>query len=544
MSENENAGNGDSEEIAGYKRLVEELRERESILRSFFDSGDMMRGVVELLDDDILHVSDNQAGATFWGLTKEAMPNRLATDIGISGESLRMWMDRYQESQSSGAPVSFNHVFDSPKGQRFLSTTVTFLGMAQSGRSRFAYVTSDITERKRLEAQFMQAQKMEAVGILAGGVAHDFNNLLTVINGFTDLLLKEFEPDDPRHKDLEQIRDAGQRAVSLTSQLLAYSRKQVLQLRNVDLNDAIAQTSSILRRLIGEDIDLVLAPQPGLGLVKADPGQIQQIIMNLSVNARHAMPDGGKLTIETANIDFDEDHASRHAVMPADAYVMVAISDNGLGMDAETQARIFEPFFTTKRQGGTGLGLSTVYGIVKQSGGFIWVYSEPEKGTTFKIFLPRVGGEADHLTSEAAGDLILQGTETVLVVEDESSLLALVARTLRGLGYTVLESPNSMEALRAALEYAGEIHLVLADVVLPDMSGRLLSAQIAALRPGIKVLFVSGYPDDAIVHHGVLDANVAFLPKPFTADILARKVREVLDSGGKPEATAAQRERD
>jgi two-component system cell cycle sensor histidine kinase/response regulator CckA len=544
MNENENARNGDSKEIAAYKHLVEELQERESILRGFFDSGDMMRGVVELLENDILHIYDNQAGAAFWGLSKETTRNRLATEIGVSEDLLQMWIDRYQQSRRAGAPVSFDHVFDSPKGQRYLSTTVTFLGMAQSGRPRFIYVTSDITERRRLEAQFMQAQKMEAIGVLAGGVAHDFNNLLTVINGFTDLLLKEFAPGCPPRKDLEQIRDAGQRAVSLTSQLLAFSRKQVLQLRNVDLNDAIAQTRSILRRLIGEDIDLVLAPQPGLGLVKADPGQIQQIIMNLSVNARQAMPDGGKLTIETANVDFDEDHASRHAVMPAGSYVMIAISDNGLGMDAETQARIFEPFFTTKRQGGTGLGLSTVYGIVKQSGGFIWVYSELEKGTTFKIFLPRVWGEADQLTTEVAGDLVLQGAETVLVVEDESSLLALVARTLRGLGYTVLEAPNSTEALRAALEHAGEIHLILADVVLPDMSGRLLTAQIAAVRPGIKVLFVSGYPSDAIVHHGVLDAHVAFLPKPFTADNLARKVREVLDPGGKPEVAAAQRERD
>jgi two-component system, cell cycle sensor histidine kinase and response regulator CckA len=532
MNENENAGNGDSDEIAGYKCLVEELRESQSVLRSFFESGDMMRGVVELLEDDILHIYDNQAGSAFWGLTKEAMRNRPATDIGVSRDLLQMWLDRYQESRRTGEPVSFDHVLNSQQGQRFLSTTVTFLGTTQSGRPRFAYMMSDITERKRLEAQFMQAQKMEAIGVLAGGVAHDFNNLLTVINGFTDLLLKEFEPGHPRRKDLEQIRDAGQRAVSLTSQLLAFSRKQVLQLRNVDLNEAIAQTSSMLRRLIGEDIDLVLAPQSGLGLVKADPGQIQQIIMNLSVNARHAMPDGGKLTIETANVKFDESHASGHAVMPAGSYVMVAISDNGLGMDAETQARIFEPFFTTKRQGGTGLGLSTVYGIVKQSGGFIWVYSELEKGTTFKIFLPRVWGKADQLTSEVAGDLVLQGTETVLVVEDESSLLALVARTLRGLGYTVLESHNSMEALRTALEYEGEIHLILADVVLPDMSGRLLTAQIAALRPGIKVLFVSGYPYDAIVHHGVLDAHVAFLPKPFTADILARKVRQVLDVRG------------
>jgi signal transduction histidine kinase len=287
-------------------------------------------------------------------------------------------------------------------------------------------IARDISQRKkneeektRLEEELVQAQKMEAIGRLAGGIAHDFNNLLMVINGCTEFLLSDLTREDPGRNDLEQIRQAGQRAVSLTSQLLAFSRKQVLQLRNVDLNHAIAETSTILRRLIGENIDLVIVPQPDLWPVKADLGHMQQIIMNLAVNARDAMPRGGKLTIETANVDLDEDQIARHAVMPAGDYVMVAISDNGLGMDAETQARIFEPFFTTKRQGGTGLGLSTVYGIVKQSGGFIWVYSEVDRGTTFKIYLPRVQGEADNLAGPEKKDFPLQGTETVLVVEDE-----------------------------------------------------------------------------------------------------------------------------
>jgi two-component system cell cycle sensor histidine kinase/response regulator CckA len=517
-------------DISGRKSAEAAQRESESILHSFFDSADMMRGIVELVDDDILFVSGNPASAAFFGLTGETLANRLASDLEVPAESLQMWIGRFQESRQTGVPVSFDHVYGPARGQRFLSTVVTFLGMGQSGRPRFGYVTSDVTARKRLEAQFLQSQKMEAIGNLAGGIAHDFNNLLTVINGCTEFLLSDLARDDPRRNDLEQIRQAGQRAVSLTSQLLAFSRKQVFQLRNVDLNYAIAQTSTILRRLIGENIDLVIVPQPDLWPVKADPGQMQQIIMNLAVNARDAMPRGGKLTIETANVDLDEDQFARHAVMPAGAYVMVAISDDGLGMDAETQARIFEPFFTTKRQSGTGLGLSTVYGIVKQSGGFIWVYSEAERGTTFKIYLPRVRGEADNIAGPEKKELPLQGTETVLVVEDEPSVRTLTARILHRRGYTVLEASDSREALGKAREFAGEIHLVLTDVVLPEMSGKWLAGQIQDARPGAKVLFVSGYTNDAIVHHGVLDSNVAFLQKPFTADTLARKVREVLDS--------------
>jgi signal transduction histidine kinase/ActR/RegA family two-component response regulator len=441
-----------------------------------------------------------------------------------------MWIQRFRESRQTGAPISFDYVADAPKGQKVLSATVTFLGMAPSGRPRFAYVMSDITEQKRLEAQFMQAQKMEAIGVLAGGVAHDFNNLLTVINGYADSLLGEMTAGDPRRYEVEQIRDAGQRAVSLTTQLLAFSRKQAFRLRNVDLNDALAQMDTILRRVIGEDIDLVIVPQPGLGLVNADPGQMQQIIMNLAVNAQHAMPGGGRLMIETLNVDLDEEQVFRQVVMPEGPYVIMAIGDNGLGMDAETKARIFEPFFTTKRQGGTGLGLSTVYGIVKQSNGFIWVDSELGKGTTFRIYLPRVPGEADRLADHETRDRVQGGTETVMVVEDESAVRTQIARALRAHGYAVLEASHSKEALRLAAEFVGEIQLLLTDVVMPEMNGKLLATQIQAAHPDIKVLFVSGYTNDVIVHHGVLDSNVAFLQKPFTTEQLARKVREVLDA--------------
>jgi two-component system cell cycle sensor histidine kinase/response regulator CckA len=299
----------------------------------------------------------------------------------------------------------------------------------------------------------------------------------------------------------------------------------------LNLDDAIAEISKMLRRLIGEDIELVCITRPALGLVHADQGQIQQIIMNLVVNTRDAMPQGRKLTIETANVDLDEDYVRKHAAVSAGPYVMLAISDNGIGMDSETQARIFEPFFTTKGQGrGTGLGLSTVYGIVKQSNGFIWVYSEPGKGTTFKVYFPRVEGEISKSAGESKSKLGLRGFETVLVAEDEESVRALVSRILSERGYSVLEAANGIEALRIAGEFAGEIHLVLTDVVMPGMSGRDLISQLVTVRPAIKALFVSGYTDKAIVHHGVLDSNVVFLQKPFSADGLARKVREVLNS--------------
>jgi nitrogen-specific signal transduction histidine kinase/ActR/RegA family two-component response regulator len=392
-------------------------------------------------------------------------------------------------------------------------------------------VLRDITEHKRLEAQFLQAQKMEAIGVLAGGVAHDFNNLLNVINGYSELVLENLAQDNPIRQDLEQIREAGQRAASLTSKLLAFGRKQMLKPETLDLNKIVTDMGSLLRRLIGEDIDLVAKTQPGIGLVNADPVQIQQIIMNLAVNARDAMQYGGKLTIEIANADLDEDHVRQHPMVTPGPYVMLAVSDNGKGMDAATQAHLFEPFFTTKEKGkGTGLGLSTVYGIVKQSNGFIWVYSEPGRGTTFKIYFPRIDVGGASLADESNSDVDLHGFETVLLVEDEAPLRSLASRILRNHGYRVLETPDGMEALRVAREYTGKIHLIVTDVIMPGINGSTLVARFEAIRPGIKALYISGYTDKAIVHHGVLDSNVAFLQKPFTADALTHKVREVIDS--------------
>jgi len=392
-------------------------------------------------------------------------------------------------------------------------------------------VIADTTERKQLEEQLRQSQKMEAIGRLAGGVAHDFNNLLTAIIGYSQLALGRLHQEDPMRKDLEEIEHAGQRAAALTGQLLAFSRKQVLQPQVLDLNSVVADLGKMLHRLIGEDVELVMRLNPDLGSVKADRGQIDQILMNLAVNSRDAMPNGGKLTIETANIELDESYASDHVDARSGGHVMLAISDNGAGMDKQTLSRIFEPFFTTKEQGkGTGLGLSTVFGIVKQSGGHIGVYSEPGMGTTFKVYLPRTDGELDHKERRVAATSHAKGTETILLVEDEGSVRKLARTILQNNGYTVFEAASSDEARDISEQHEGRIQLMLTDVIMPGTSGRELAQSVADSRPEMKVLYMSGYTDDAIVHHGVLDAETPFIQKPFTPDSLLRKIRDVLDS--------------
>ena len=402
-------------------------------------------------------------------------------------------------------------------------------------------VKRDVTQEAALEAQLRQAQKMEAVGHLAGGIAHDFNNLLTVINGYADFLLKDLPPDDSRRSDLNQIKKAGQRAAVMTAQLLAFSRKQILRPEILDLNKSVTDLCEMLRRLIGEDIKLVTILQPSLGRIKADPGQIQQVIMNIAINARDAMSQGGKLAIETADADLDEDFVRTHIGARVGRHVMLAVRDNGVGMDTETRSRIFEPFFTTKAIGkGTGLGLSTVYGIVKQGDGYISVESELGRGTEFRIYFPCTDGEADRLSWLVKEEQRLQGAATVLIIEDEPSVRGVAARVLRERGYTVLEASGGAEAMRAMQEFVGEIHLVLADVVMPGMNGREIVSQIAVARPGIKALFVSGYAGDAIAHHGVLDSDVTLLKKPFTADDLLGKVREVLGLDSPPSRTSGE----
>jgi PAS domain S-box-containing protein len=390
-------------------------------------------------------------------------------------------------------------------------------------------VFRDVTERKRLEQQLLQSQRMDAVGRLAGGVAHDFNNLLTVINGYCDFALQQIAASDPLRHDIEEIHRAGERAAELTRQLLAFSRRQVLQPKVVDLNAAVAGMGKMLERLIGEHIELATAPGPSLGRIMADPGQLEQVIVNLAVNARDAMPGGGKLLLETRNVELGEAYSEAHPYVEPKPYVMLSVSDTGPGMDAATRAQIFEPFFTTKEHG-TGLGLATVYGIVKQSGGSIEVYSEPGRGTTFKLYFPRTDGDAPA-REQRAGAWAPGGSETVLVAEDEPRLRNLAVEILRRCGYEVLEAADGDEALRVCEGHKGPIHLVVTDVVMPKRSGRELAEQLALARPRTKVLYMSGYTDDAIVRHGVLEEGVPFIGKPFSPDALARKVRDVLDGG-------------
>jgi len=399
----------------------------------------------------------------------------------------------------------------------------------------FNVLVEDITEHKLLEAQLRQAQKMEAVGRLAGGIAHDFNNLLTAILGSADLLLDTLSPDAPEREDLDEIRKAAKRAADLTRQLLAFSRQQVLAPQVLDVNALLTNLEKLLRRLIGEHIELRTALAPNVGAVQADPGQLEQVIVNLAVNARDAMPQGGQLTIETANAELDEAYAAEHFPARPGSYVLLAVTDTGTGMDAQTKSHIFEPFFTTKEKGkGTGLGLATVYGIVKQSDGYIWVYSEPGHGTSFKIYLPRVAEAPGPARPGFELSASVRGSETVFVVEDDEMVRALIRRMLETRGYTVLLAPHGDEALQLLERHPGRVDLLMTDVVMPGMSGRDLADRVAERRPGIKVLYLSGYTDDAIVRHGVLEPGIAFLQKPFSADALARKVREVLDSPRQP----------
>jgi len=391
----------------------------------------------------------------------------------------------------------------------------------------------DITERKHLEEQLRQGQKMEAVGRLAGGVAHDFNNLLTIISGYSQLLLGVHRAEEVPWTYAQEIKKAADRAASLTRQLLAFGRRQVLQPRALDLNAVVAELQKMLRRLISEDIELVTVPDYQLARVKADPGQIEQVILNLVVNARDAMPGGGKIIIETANVCVDDSFTRRHPVMLPGSYVSLAVSDTGTGMDAETQRHIFEPFFTTKESGkGTGLGLATVYGIIKQSGGYIWVYSEPGRGTTFKIYLPRLEEAAESAEEGEAPSGPAGGSETILLVEDEDALRVFVQGMLRSRGYQVLEARHAAEALAVCERHSGPIHLMLTDVVMPQMSGRELAQCLGPLHPEMKVLYMSGYTDSTLLHQGVLEAEASLIQKPFSPDDLSRKIREVLDGAG------------
>ena len=397
----------------------------------------------------------------------------------------------------------------------------------EGGLFAIAFV-SDISQRKALEEQLQHAQKMEAVGRLAGGVAHDFNNMLTVISGYNRMLLDELAAQDPLRSYVEEALTAADRAAELTNQLLTFSRRQIVQPRVVSVNNVIRGSEKMLGRLIGEDIEVVFLLNAEAGNIKVDPGHLEQAIVNLAVNSRDAMPLGGRLTVETSNVDLDENYARSHVGVRPGEFVLIAVSDNGTGMDAATRLHIFEPFFTTKEKGkGTGLGLATVYGIVKQAGGDIWVYSELGRGTTFKLYFPRVAEPSEEAPAREPAQPT-ETLETILVVEDEQSVRDLTVKMLQKLGYRILTAASGAEALQISRKHAGPIALLLTDVVMPGMSGRQLADALRPQRPDMKVLFLSGYTEDTIVHHGVLDPNVQFLPKPFSREVLAKKLREVL----------------
>ena len=413
--------------------------------------------------------------------------------------------------------------------RHWLASAFPVHGGASEGEG-VGLVIVDTTERKALEGQLLQAQKMEAVGRLAGGIAHDFNNMLTAVMSYSDLLLQDLATTDPRREDVAEIASAARRAAALTRQLLAFSRQQVLQAWPLDLNTTVTEIEKMLGRLIGADVEVVTRLEPQLGIVKADPGQIEQVLMNLAVNARDAMAEGGKLTIETANVVLDDHYARAHPGSVGGDFVMLSVSDSGSGMPPQTQARIFEPFFTTKERGkGTGLGLSTVYGIVKQSGGNIWVYSEPGLGTTFKIYLPRVDAVPVVASPPERRAPRHQGSEVILVVEDDAAVRTVVSRILRSGGYAVLEASNGTQALHICANPDIGVDLIITDIVMPEMGGREFARLLGDLRPAARMLFMSGYTEFGVTHNALLAPGAAFIEKPFTMEALARKVRDVLD---------------
>jgi PAS domain S-box-containing protein len=466
----------------------------------------------------------NGAATKLYGFSREEF-------LGMTIEGIRPAEEvpalrQYLPNMSDAPSVPAVHVKHRKKDGTLFEVEGVSNPIEFRGRRARLVLAHDISTKRQLEAQLLQAQKMEAVGRLAGGVAHDFNNQLGVILGYTELLLRNGV--EAQRGKLEQILKATQHASGLTRQLLAFSRKEIVSPKVLDLNALVAELEKMLVRLIGEDIDLAIIPGADLGQVEADPGQLEQIVMNLCVNARDAMPDGGLLRIETANVELDAGHAAPHEIITPGRYVMLAVSDAGCGMEKDTLSKVFEPFFTTKEQGkGTGLGLAMVYGAVKQAGGYVWPYSEPGHGTTFKIYLPRLD---DQPLTPAVQDTPLpqRGSETVLLVEDEAALRMVVREILEDHGYRVVEAANSAEALALAERERDVIHLLVTDVVMPGMNGRALATALTAARPGLRVLYMSGYTDDVIAHRGVLAPGTMLIAKPFTALALLGRVREAL----------------
>ena len=520
-------------DITERNQAVEALRTTEERMRFALQSADIgvwdmdyTNGVIQWSETMEAHhgLQPGTFGGTFEAFVERIHPDDRESVLETVGKAMKL-----------GADFSIQNRARWPDGTIRWLTGAGRVHLGEHGAPvRGIGISLDVTERHTLEQQYRQAQKMEAIGRLAGGVAHDFNNLLTAILGYAGMLAEEFAVGDPKRADIEEIRKAGERAAGLTRQLLAFSRQQVMQSTILDLNGLTNNLANMLRRLIGEHIELNLTLSSDLGSVRADPGQLEQVIMNLAVNARDAMALGGRLTVETANIELDDAYGKSHGIAPfsAGSFVMLAVSDTGIGMDEVTRRRIFEPFFTTKpRDRGTGLGLATVYGIVKQSGGYVWAYSEPGQGTTFKIYLPRIDEPAAALSEAGVSkEVIDRGSETILLVEDEESVRVLSRTLLERSGYRVLEAANPQEALATISGYAEPIDLLLTDIMMPGESGPELFRHLRVVRPATRVLYISGYADQAIISREVLEAGVPFLQKPFSAAALARKVREVLDS--------------
>ena len=508
------------------KRTEEQLHESERKYRLLFETNPEPMFVYDFETLRILAV--NEAAIARYGYSEAEFLALTIRDLRPVEEQGRLEQELARRPDEGAVRTGVRH---RAKDGRLFEVDLVARPLEFAGRRARLVLARDVTAQRHLENQLRQSQKMEAVGQLAGGIAHDFNNLLTAILGSTQLLLQATPPGDVRREDVEEIRNAGLRAAELTRQLLAFSRRQVLAPKVLELNAVVANMDKMLRRLIGDDVELATALHAEAGAVNADPGQLEQVLLNLVVNARDAMPGGGRVLIETTRLLLrDELVERRHRLAPGD-YVCLAVTDSGLGMDEATQAHLFEPFFTTKEVGkGTGLGLATVYGIVKQSGGYIWVYSEPGRGTTVKVYLPRVPGAAEPPLPEPEPPALRGGHETVLLVEDAAPVRTLARRSLEACGYQVIDAADGPKALELSARHSGEIAVLVTDVVMPGMSGRELAERLAPTRPAMKVLYTSGYTDDAMVRQGVLNAGVAFLQKPFVPDSLARKVREVLDS--------------
>ncbi|HKS75637.1 MAG TPA: PAS domain S-box protein [Terriglobales bacterium] len=512
-----------------HKRNEDALRRSEARYRSLVQSA--VYGIYRSgLDGRFLDVNPALIAMLGYGGAEEVLGLDPRRDVFLDSQEMMRLMREFER----GTRLDSVEVRWKRKDGNAITVRLSGRVVGQPGdpESVVEVIAEDVTERRALEEQFRQAQKMEAVGRLAGGVAHDFNNLLMVVSGYTEVLLENTARQDAMYPKIEAIQQAADKATTLTRQLLAFSRKQLLELKVVEVNAIVADIERLLRPLIGENIELSTRLASDLGRTRADAGQIEQVIMNLVVNAKDAMPDGGRITIQTANVRLDDDWRRQYSYITPGPYVMLSVSDNGHGMDRETQSRIFEPFFTTKEKGkGTGLGLSTVYGIVKQSGGYVFAESEEGRGTIFRIYLPRVEDAVEPASHASTTKTSLGGTETVLLVEDEESVRQLVRETLSARGYSVLEADDGQKALEIAGRHTGPIDLLVTDVVMPGMSGRELAKQLIAAHPQTKVLYLSGYTEDAIVHQGVLDPGTAFLQKPFTLQVLARKVRDVLNGG-------------